>query len=76
MSAFFMVADTKGGHGSLSTAKIASAMKVFRNSTDGRHDFATDATSCRHRANRNVPSIALGKALPDQLGRSVFRISP
>jgi len=71
-----MVADTKGGQGSLSTAKIAAAMKVFANSTDGRHDFATDATSCRHNASRNVPSIALSKALPDQFGSSVFQISP
>jgi hypothetical protein len=76
MSAFFMVADTKGGQGSLSTAKIASAIKVLPNSTDGRHDFATDATSCRHHASRNVPSIALRKALPGQFGSSVFRISP
>jgi hypothetical protein len=75
MSAFFMVADTKGGQGSLSTAKIASAMKVFRNSTGRRHDFATDAPSCRHHASRNVPSVALSKALPDQFGSSVFRIS-
>ncbi|QKD03236.1 hypothetical protein EB235_18420 [Mesorhizobium loti R88b] len=59
MSAVFMVADTKGGQGSLSTAKIAPALKVFLNSTNGRHDFATDAISYRHHANRNVPSIAL-----------------
>jgi hypothetical protein len=76
MSAFFMVADTKGGQGSLSTAKIAPAMKAFANSTDGRHDFATDATSCRHNTSRNVPPIALSKALPDQFGGSVFQISP
>jgi hypothetical protein len=76
MSAFFMVADTKGGQGSLSTAKITPAMKVFPNSTDGRHDFATNAPSCRHHASRNVPSLALSKALPDQFGSSVFRISP
>jgi hypothetical protein len=39
MSAFFMVADTTGRQGALSTAKIAPAMKALPNSTNGPSRF-------------------------------------
>jgi hypothetical protein len=45
MSAFFMVADTKGGKGSLSTGKIAPTMKALHGLANGHHDRATDAAS-------------------------------
>jgi hypothetical protein len=45
MSAVFMVADTKGGKGGLSTGKIAPAMKTLHGSANGHHDRATDAAS-------------------------------
>jgi hypothetical protein len=47
MSAFFMMADTKGGQGRLSTAKIAAPMKPLPNLKNTRHDFATDTASNR-----------------------------
>jgi hypothetical protein len=57
MSAVFMVADTKGGKGSLSTGKITPATKSPHNPANDHHDCAMVSL------NKNPESLLFRQAI-------------
>ncbi|BAB48809.1 mlr1434 [Mesorhizobium japonicum MAFF 303099] len=69
MSAFFMVADTTGRQGALSTAKIEPAMKALPNSTNAPSRFRDGhriAPTPHHRPSQERSKPAQKQRSPDK----------